>query len=345
MTGTFADRLFRIAFAMAGCYNVAFGVWAGFWPHAFFEWFAIELPRYPGIWACLGMVVGLYGLLYWHAAWRLETAWPIIAVGLLGKVIGPIGMWLSFADDWPRRLGLLCVYNDLIWWLPFGLFLIRGSWAGRVVERLAPWICVTLHIAALVMMTVMLRPGSLVQADAALRGAYIFENANGWALGWGTWMLTAMSLVGFYAWWGSRLDAKAIGTIAVIVAAVGMVCDLSGEAMSVLLLVERAPAASIAQTTAEWDEAAFIHVERIVTLLTAGAANALYTLGGLLLMLVTPDLPRWVRAAMWGTWLSGLVMTVAGAMNHVGGMVVATAILFPLLICWVAWMGARWRRA
>ena len=105
MDSPFANRLFRITFVAAGIYNLAFGLWAVLWPMAFFDMFAIERPRYPGIWACLGMVVGVYGLLYLLAAWRLETAWPAIAVGLLGKVLGPIGMVMSFSDDWPQRLG------------------------------------------------------------------------------------------------------------------------------------------------------------------------------------------------------------------------------------------------
>jgi hypothetical protein len=344
MTGAFADRLFRIAFALAGCYNLVFGFWAALWPGAFFQWFALEPPRYPGIWACLGMVIGVYGLLYLYAASKLDHAWPIIAVGLLGKVLGPIGMWLSFGDDWPRRLGLICVCNDLIWWLPFGLFLIRGTWLGRLTERRAPWICVALHAIALVMMTIVLRPGSLAEPDAAIRATYIAEYSAEWAAAWGVWMLTAMSLVGFYAWWGSRLDAKSLGTIAVLIAASGMVCDLSGEAISVLVLVDRAPTATFTATEGTWDAGPFIQVERIATLLTAGAANAFYALGGLILMHATPDLPSWVRAAMWGTWLAGLAMTVAGLMNHVGGMIASTAVLFPLLVGWVAWMGARWRR-
>ena len=108
MTGPFADRLFRITFALAGIYNLAFGLWAAVWPLAFFHLFDIAPPRYPNIWACVGMVVGVYGLLYWYAAWKLEAGWPIIAVGLLGKVLGPIGMVMSFSDDWPVRLGMLC---------------------------------------------------------------------------------------------------------------------------------------------------------------------------------------------------------------------------------------------
>src|SRR5688572_19280378 len=150
MSGSFADRLFRIAFALAGVYNLAFGMWAAIWPLAFFDWFEIALPRYPGIWACLGMVVGVYGLLYLYGAWRLETARPIIAVGLLGKLLGPMGMLLSFGDDWPRRLGMLCVYNDLIWWLPLGLFLIRGTQLAKALEGAAPWLVATTHAAGLV---------------------------------------------------------------------------------------------------------------------------------------------------------------------------------------------------
>jgi hypothetical protein len=36
MTGPFATRMFRITFALAGAYNLAFGIWAGFWPLQFF---------------------------------------------------------------------------------------------------------------------------------------------------------------------------------------------------------------------------------------------------------------------------------------------------------------------
>src|SRR5688572_22095395 len=158
MSGSFADRLFRIAFALAGVYNLAFGMWAAIWPLAFFELFEIAPPRYPGIWACLGMVVGVYGLLYWYAAWKLDAAWPIIAVGLLGKVLGPIGMVASFSDDWPRRLGMICVFNDLIWWLPFGLFLVRGTQSAQRLVKSAPWICVATHVAAIGALAMYLQP-------------------------------------------------------------------------------------------------------------------------------------------------------------------------------------------
>ncbi len=345
MTGPFADKLFRITFVLAGVYNLAFGLWAGFWPLAFFELFQLEPPRYPGIWACLGMVVGVYGLLYWHVAWKLETGWPIIAVGLLGKVLGPIGMALSFSDAWPRRLGMLCITNDLIWWLPFGLFLIRGKQLADALSRLAPWICAAMHALALAAMAFILQPGTLVVTSVAERSRYVAEHAAAWSAGWAVWMLAAMSLVGFYAWWGSKLSAPTAAIAGVLLAACGMVFDLSGEGLSTLTLVEQAQAAVGANSSALTNAAGYENLERTITLFTAGASNLFYTLGGIVLTLATPNLPRWIRAAMWTTWIAGLAMTLAGVTNHVSGMVATTAVLFPLLIVWTAWMGARWRPA
>src|SRR5262245_10604001 len=200
MTGPFADKLFRIAFAAAGVYNLAFGIWAAVWPFAFFQLFEIPAPNYPGIWACLGMVVGLYGLLYLYAAWKLEAASPIVAVGLLGKLLGPIGMAMSLDVDWPRRVGMICVFNDLIWWLPFGLFLIRGTTLGRRLAALAPSLCIFAHVVALAMLVLVLRYGGLTEPDAAVRSQYVAQHVTSWTTGWGAWMFAAATLVGFYAW-------------------------------------------------------------------------------------------------------------------------------------------------
>jgi hypothetical protein len=377
MTGPFADRLFRIAFALAGCYNLAFGIWAGFWPLSFFDLLDLAPPRYPGIWACLGMVVGVYGLLYLHAAWKLETAWSIIAVGLLGKVLGPIGMVLSFSDEWPRRMGMICIYNDLIWWLPFGLFLVRGTAFGRWLERAAPWICIVLHMAASLVMVVFLRRGTLTESEEWFRAAFITEHATIWSIGWVLWMLSAASFVGFCAWWGSRLSdrknhiapgsaggskagevfssvqppakpgaAALVATLAVVIVALGTVFDFSGEGLSILVLVEQAAAALDFDTELfhRWDAATFMSIERSFTLLSAGAANAIYTIGGIMLTLITPDLPRWVRVSMWITWAAGIAMSVAGILNSAAGLVTSSVVLFPLLIAWIAWMALRWRR-
>jgi hypothetical protein len=354
MTGPFADRLFRIAFVLAGCYNLAFGLWAAIWPLSFFRLFDIPLPRYPGIWACLGMVVGVYGLLYWHAAWRLSTAWPIIAVGLLGKVLGPIGMAVSFSDDWPRRLGMLCVYNDLIWWLPFGLFLVRGTRFARWLTAAAPWLCVVIHVAALAATGLLLKQGTSLEPNAVVRTSFVASYETEWTIGWAIWMLAAASWVGFCAWWAGKLnnegtsDAAKIsrGTIvassAVVIAAVGTIFDFSGEGSLILLAVERArefvnglPPALVS----------FEKVERAFMLLSAAAANGLYTVAGILLTLITPGLPKGVRVLMWISWIAGITMTVAGIIGHTALFIVSSIGLFPPFLVWIAWMGAYWRPA
>jgi hypothetical protein len=92
------------------------------------------------------------------------------------------------------------------------------------------------------------------------------------------------------------------------------------------------------------DTAGFAYDERVAVLHTAGAANLFYTLGGVVLMLYTPDLPRLVRIAMRVTWISGVGMTAAALFGHVAGMVASTALLFPSLIAWTSWMGRHWRR-
>jgi hypothetical protein len=359
MTSPFADRLFRIAFALAGIYNLAFGLWASLWPLAFFELFDLAPPRYPDIWACLGMVVGVYGLLYLHAAWKLETAWPIIAVGLLGKVLGPIGMLMSFSDDWPRRIGMLCIFNDLIWWLPFSLFLICGTKFGHWLVRAAPWICIAVHLLATAAAMLVLRHATVTQPNEILRATYITSHVSAWSIGWFLWMLSAMSFVGFCAWWGSHLSVvtggspvtnknhsrAACATIAVLIAAFGTVFDFSGEGSLILLAVERA--ASVlpldGKPISQWNAAGFISAERAFTLLSAGAANLLYTIAGFILMLATPNLPKWIRTLMWISWLSAIGMTVAAVFDNVAGLIISSIVLFPLLFVWTAWMGARWR--
>ncbi len=358
MTGPFADRLFRISFAAAGIYNLAFGLWAGFWPLAYFQLFAIAPPRYPQIWACVGMIVGVYGLLYFYAAWKLETAWPIIAVGLLGKILGPIGMATSQSDDWPRRLEMLCVYNDLIWWLPFGLFLVRGTWLGRRIASSAPWLCVSVHAAALLMLGIFLRQGTQTEVDVFARAKYVARHPALWTIGWATWMAAAASLVGFYTWWASEIDVSSYDgatqtrtvnrvsiylVMAIVITMIGMVFDFSGEASGILRLTERVLSPLQADAASAWDPTPFMEVERDFRLCSAGAANGLYTVAGIMLMLVTHGLPSWIRALMWATWIAGVTMTIAAMWNHLPGMVISTAALFPMLLVWATWMGAHWR--
>jgi hypothetical protein len=115
-----------------------------------------------------------------------------------------------------------------------------------------------------------------------------------------------------------------------------MVCDFSGEGSLILLLVDRLT------NTKAGSLNALQHFDRAFTLLSAGAANGLYAVGGVMLTLITPGLPKWIRAVMWITWLAAIWMTIAAIANSTLGLVLSSAILFPPFLVWVAWMGARW---
>jgi hypothetical protein len=117
-------RLHRIVFILAGFYNIAWGLYAALDPQWLFRFAGMPPLNHPQIFACLGMVVGLYGLIYFEVARLPERGWLLAAVGLLGKVLGPIGLaQLILSGQWPLATIVLCLTNDFIWWIPFGLYL------------------------------------------------------------------------------------------------------------------------------------------------------------------------------------------------------------------------------
>jgi hypothetical protein len=121
-------RFFRTVFLAAGVYNLAWGAWSAIDPQWLFRFAGMRPIDYPEIFACLAMVIGVYGLLYLEVARRPEHGFPIAAVGLLGKVLGPLGFAVLLVRGvWPPRAAVLVLTNDLIWWLPFALYL-RDAW-------------------------------------------------------------------------------------------------------------------------------------------------------------------------------------------------------------------------
>lgn len=119
-------RAERVLWA-AAAYNVMFGLFAGLFPNAYFDWLGMELPRYASLWQCIGMIVACYGVGYAFAAKQPLVLWPIVLVGLLGKILGPLGFLFGLATgEVPLRFGWILLTNDLIWWVPFTRIVIAG---------------------------------------------------------------------------------------------------------------------------------------------------------------------------------------------------------------------------
>ena len=113
---------------VAAVYNLLWGAFVILCPRIPFGWLGIEMPNYPSIVQCLGMVIGVYGIGYWIAAGDAATHWPIVLVGLLGKVFGPIGfIYTAIRGVLPWSMGATILTNDLIWWLPFTAILIHAA--------------------------------------------------------------------------------------------------------------------------------------------------------------------------------------------------------------------------
>lgn len=316
----YARRVYRLTFTAAAAYNIVFGLWASLRPHAFFTMFDLEPVSYPAIWSCLGMVVGLYGVGYGYAALRLDRAFPFLAIGLAGKVLGPIGWVISVrSGELPFRTFPLIVFDDLIWWLPFAMFLLEGTRVTKWLSRTAPYWCAALHAVAALGTLALLRGGSEAVADIDRRVGWLTDHPGLWRAGWLLWMMAAISLTAFYAWWGSRVPIRP-ALIALVIAAIGLACDFAGE--SILMAWVPRPDSSL---------------YRSASLLSAAAGNGLYTIAGMTLTIFTPPL----RSLSWIVWLSGSALTVATIANAPAAITIASAALMTLFIPFVLLLARR----
>ena len=111
----------------AGVYNLLWGAVTVLFPAWLFLLTGMEEPRYPFIWQCVGMIVGVYGIGYLAAATDPLRHWPIVLVGLLGKIFGPLGyVGGLIRGEVPAAFGVTLPTNDLLWWIPFAMILLAA---------------------------------------------------------------------------------------------------------------------------------------------------------------------------------------------------------------------------
>lgn len=108
----------------AAIYNILWGAWVVLFPQHFFELTGMEPINHPSIWQGMGMVIGVYGLGYYWASFAPLVHWPIVAVGMLGKIFGPLGyVFNALTGKVDVEFGYTMITNDFIWWIPFFLIL------------------------------------------------------------------------------------------------------------------------------------------------------------------------------------------------------------------------------
>ncbi len=110
----------------AGVYNLGYALLLAFYPSETFTW--LNMPQTPEVMIrCIGMMVGVYALCYWIAGSNPVKYWALVAVGIVGKTLGPIGFLhgaLTGILSW--KAGIMILFNDLIWLAPFWLILLHA---------------------------------------------------------------------------------------------------------------------------------------------------------------------------------------------------------------------------
>jgi uncharacterized protein YqjF (DUF2071 family) len=182
-------------------------------------------------------------------------------------------------------------------------------------------IAVLVHAAALAITPLALVPG-LPPVEPALRRAFLAAHPLAWAVGWVVWMLAAGAWVWFVRAWKATLPrGDRRGTAALALAGTGALLD---------------GAADLAWLTAGPDA---------VALRLMGAGNVLYAAAGVLLTVASlpmPGFPGWLAA--WSGLVWAATAGLAGAALAGDGRLVnlASGILFPLFLPWLAVMGPAW---
>ena len=287
------------------------------------------------------MVVGLYGLVYLQVAFtdpqrrsssivfgghRFEYDFTrfLIGVGLVGKVLGPIGFVLAVKNgELPVRMFPLIALDDLIWWAPFTMYLINGTRFADGLSRQAPRLCAFVHVAAVGATLLWIRGGSEVEPDPVSRATYVMTHATSWRAAWFIWMFAAVSLGGFYCWWAAASTRTEIARAALVVAGLGLAADFFADSLFI-----------------GWLSSPFAGHASFATIESEVVANGLYSIAGAMLMLASAPMRPWFRTLGWAVWLSGFALAAAGALRWNTAIVASSALLFTTFIPWV-WLANR----
>jgi hypothetical protein len=195
----------------------------------------------------------------------------------------------------------------------------------------AAWFAAATHILASFAMLLLLRRGLPGFADDE-RLAYIAAHRAAWVGGWMLWQCAAISLIAFYGALALRFRGV-LSVAAMGVATAGMAIDFICETQYIGVLPDRAGAA-------------FTALDRELEVLIGYAANGLYTVALLLLVIAGwRELPRVARVLAAPVIATGFVLCAASLRHDARLEMISSAILFPLFTLWIMVVGLWLRRS
>jgi hypothetical protein len=162
------------------------------------------------------------------------------------------------------------------------------------------------------------------------RAAFVSSHEAVWRLGWLSWNVAAVTLLGLFLALASRWrnHAPAFCGLAIVVATAGLASDLSAEAL--LAGFTRSTPANLALVQTE------------ALLLTGYVGNGLYTAAGILLTIAgRRELPAGMLALAALVWVAGSWLSAATLVGSSTGEALSTGLLMTSFVAWATLVG-RW---
>jgi hypothetical protein len=195
----------------------------------------------------------------------------------------------------------------------------------------AAWLAATTHIVASFAMLLLLRRGLPGFSDDE-RLAYVASHRLAWIGGWMLWQVAAISLIGFYGVLALRFRGI-LSVVAMGVATAGLAIDFICETRYIGVLPEL-------------HGAAFAALDRELEVLIGYAANGLYTVALVLLVIAGwRELPRVALALAGPVAASGFALALASLAHNARLETITSAILFPLFTLWIFVVGIWLRKS
>ncbi len=123
--GSVSPRWHSLALAVASLQCLIWGIFIILWPER--SSLAYGLAHPPTdlfLWQGTGLVIVLLGIGYGLASTNPRQHWGLVLIGLISKVLGPIGLsWAVLQNQVPARVLVLLPINDVLWWIPFAMIL------------------------------------------------------------------------------------------------------------------------------------------------------------------------------------------------------------------------------
>lgn len=117
----------KVVLYLAGIYNIIWGSIVSIYPNELLVLAGMDRTNYPELLQCIGMMIAVFGAAYLLAAHNPIRHWPIVAAGILGRVLGPIGFVVGlYNGTFTLISGVTIITNDLIWLIPFGVILWKA---------------------------------------------------------------------------------------------------------------------------------------------------------------------------------------------------------------------------